>query len=307
MKRPTYELLEASEHCARHGQYARDWQKAKISPSQMLMAGIHEGLATDSKDFGQSAGEKCYELAVQPGLDSKEYDIHSEVVHLCSIADVISTAVRKKEPWKPLGPVEVGEGYSWENDAYLDATGANLRRILCVSSWSDERHYGLCRSWGTMGTMCLSGLPMKICVAVLGTHRDGRYHGPWSKGLLHPANKKLRFRKKTDGKFKDTFIPVWREDRAEIKTIEWLDSMLTDGVLQDSLILIDIPLPEHKVQKEIRELARKKLQEIYKTRELPDKQYSTCFWPVPCIFKNPCHSDQEVSGRFGFIRTDQLA
>ena len=304
-ERPTYELLEHFEHCHREGIYARDWQKSKITPAQMLAEGIKEGLTVDSPNYGQMAGEHCFELAVNPGLDSKEYDLHSETIHICSLSDVISSAIRKKEPWKPLGAIEVGEGGRWENDAYLDDTGC-LRRVLCVSSWSDERHYGLCRSWGTLGTMCLAGRPMKIAVAVLGQHKDGRYHGPWSKGLLHPANKKLRFRKKTEGKFKDTYIPVWREDRAEISTNEWLDSMLTDGVLQDSLILIDIPLPSHEVQKEIRDLAARKLKTIYATRDLPEKQYSTCFWPVPCIFKNPCHSDQAVSGRFGFVRLDSI-
>ena len=305
MERPTFELLEHYESCHREGIYARDWQKAKLFPSQMLAAGIHEGLTTDAKDWGQAAGERCFELAVQPGLDSKQFDLHSETVHICALADIISSAIRKKEQWKPLRAVEVGQGQRWENDAYLDDTGC-LRRVLCVSGWSDERHYAACRSWGSLGTMCLAGRPMKIAVAVLGQHRDGRYHGPWSKGLLHPANKKIRFRKKTEGKFKDTWIPMWREDRAEISTTEWLEAMLTDGVLQDSLILIDIPLPEHKVQKEIQELAAKKLKIIQETTTLPDKQLSTCFFPIPCQFKGPCHSDQPVSGRFGFVRIDSI-
>ena len=148
---------------------------------------------------------------------------------------------------------------------------------------------------------------MKVAVAVLGQHRAGRYHGPWSKSLLHPISKKPRFRKQTGGKFKESWISVWREDRAEISTTEWLDAMLADGILQDSLILIDVPLPDRKVQKEIEELAKRKLETIYKTKELPEKQYSTCFWPVPCQFKGPCHTDQPVSGRFGFVRIDQIS
>ena len=242
----------------------------------MLAEGIREGLTTDSKDYGQSAGEKCFELAVQPGLDSKEYDLHSETIHICSIADILSVSLRKKEPWKPLEAVEVGNGGRWENDAYLDSTGS-LRRVLCVSSWSDDRHYSLCRSWGTLGTMCLSGRPMKIAVAVLGQRREGRYHGPWSKSLLHPISKKPRFRKQTGGKFKESWISVWREDRAEISTTEWLDAMLADGILQDSLILIDIPLPDRKVQKEIEELAAKKLQAIYEAKSLPEQNSARAF------------------------------
>ena len=82
--------------------------------------------------------------------------------------------------------------------------------------------------------------------------------------------------------------------------------MLTDGVLQDHLILIDVPMPELKVQREIRDLAVSKLDGIYQTKALPDKNLSTCFWPTKCQFIGPCHSDQPVSGRFGFVRVDSI-
>lgn len=281
--------------------------KAKLSSSQMLAEGIREGLTTStSKNWGQLAGERCYELAVTPGLDSKQHDIHSEVVHLCSIADIVSSVVRKKEPWIPLGALEVGEGLRWENDAYLEPSGEGLRRILCVGSWNEDRHYAVCHSWGTLGTMCLAGMSMKVGVVLLGQHRDGRYHGPWSKGLLHPVNKKIRFRKKTEGRFKDSWIPVWREDRDDLSTKEWLSAMLDDGVLESSLLLIDIPLPDSKVQKEIRDRAARQLKRIYETQQLAEKQLSTCFWPRPCEFQKCCHSDMEPNGRYGFVRINGI-
>lgn len=305
---PTHELIEHYEHCRREGIFARDWYKYKLTPQQMLAEGIREGLTSPRQDFYQAAGEKCFELAVQPGLDSKQFDLHAEVVHLCAMADVISAALRKEGPWTPVEPIEVGNGFIWESDAYLEASGDALRRVICVSSWSDDRHYSLCRSWGSLGPVCLHNLPMKIAVVLMGSHRDGRYHSHWSKAVLHPVSKKLRFRRK-GGKgegFKESWTPIFREDRDEISTQTWLQSMLDDGVLQDSLILIDLPVPESKARQEIIDLASRRLDQIDRTETLPDRQLSTCDWPTPCIFRSPCHRGDMPSGKYGFIRVDQL-
>ena len=131
--RPTHELIETYEHCRRAGIYSRDFEKCKLTPQQMLMEGIREGLTVSRSDFWQAAGERCFELAVQPGLDSKQFDLHAEVVHLCALSDVLSAALRKGEPWKPVEPIEVGNGSIWESDAFLDPSGDSLRRIVCVS------------------------------------------------------------------------------------------------------------------------------------------------------------------------------
>lgn len=305
--RPTHELIEPFERCNRLGIFNRDWIRNKISPAQMLAVGIREGLVSQRPDFNQAAGEKVFELASTHQIDSKQLDLHSEVVHLCSIVDVVSLALRKKGPWSPVEPIEMGNGHVWRSDAFLDDSGDYLRRVLCISSpWSDERHYSLCHGWPTLGTISANELPMKIGVVLLGQHRDGRYHSPWSKAVMHPANKKLRFRKKTEGKFKESWLPIWREDRDEIDTSTWMDAMFADGVLQDSLILIDVPVPESKVRNDILKLAQRKLTTIYGTKTLPDKNLSTCFFPTRCPFAGPCLTDQEPSGRFGLVRINEI-
>lgn len=303
---PTCELLDHFEHCHREGIYARDWRKGKLTTHQLLMEGIREGLITSRSDYGQRAGERCFEIAANPGFESKQHDLHGEAVHLCSLSDIISSAIRRKEPWKEAPPVELGEGHIWESDCFLDPSGDSLRRVIAVSSWNDDRHFSTCRGWGTMGSMCAYGLPMKLCVVLLGQHRDGRYHSFWAKGSLHPVSKQLRFRKKTEGKFKESWSQIWREDRDEITTSDWLNAMLGDGVLQDSLILVDVPLPDPQVQKTIRELAIRKLEEIYSSKSLPDQQLSTCFWPTRCTYISPCHKDEPPSGRFGFVRINEI-
>ena len=250
--------------------------------------------------------ERCFELAVQPGLDSKQYDLHAEVVHLCALSDILSAALRKNDPWKPVEPIEVGNGSLWESDAYLEASGEALRRVICVSSWSDDRSFSLCRSWGSLGTVCLYGLPLKIAVCMIGAHREGRYHSHWTKAVLHPVNKKLRFRKKVEGKFKESWVSIYREDRDEISTQAWLQAMLDDGVLQDSTFVVDLPVPEKAARRRIVDLAAQRLEEIYRTETLPPQQLSTCDFPIPCIFRNPCHSGNSPSGKYGFVPVESL-
>lgn len=270
----------------------------------MLMEGIMEGLTIDRKDFFQAAGEKCYELAIEPGLDSKQYDLHSEVVHICALSDILSAALRKGEAWKTVETIEVGNGSMWDSDAFLDPSGDALRRVMCVSSWSDDRSYSLCRSWGSLGTVCLHNLPMRIAVCMIGSHREGRYHSHWTKGNLHPVNKKLRFRKRTEKGtgFKDSWISVSREDRDEISTQVWLQAMLDDGVLQDSTFVVDLPVPELQARQEINDLASRRLDEIYNTKTLPEKQLSTCDWPTVCNCRGFCHSGNNPSGKYGFVK-----
>ena len=308
MERPTHKLIEHYEHCHREGIFARDWERYKLMPQEMLMSGVREGMTVSRSDFWQAAGEKCFELAVEPGLDSKQHDLHAEVVHLCALSDVLSAAIRKGEPWKPVEPIEVGNGSIWDSDAFLDPSGEALRRIVCVSSWSDDRSYSLCRSWGSLGSVCLYEMPMKIAVCMIGAHREGRYHSHWTKAVLHPVSKKLRFRRK-NGKgegFKDSWTPIFREDRDEISTKTWLQSMLDDGVLQDSTFVIDLPVPEKSARKEIVELAARRLDQIYSTKDLPGKQLSTCDWPTVCSHRSHCHKNEPPSGRYGFVRVDQV-
>ena len=60
--RPTHELLEIYEKCRRAGIYSRDFERYKLTPQQMLMAGIREGLAVDRKDYWQAAGKDALSL-----------------------------------------------------------------------------------------------------------------------------------------------------------------------------------------------------------------------------------------------------
>jgi hypothetical protein len=296
------ESLSGFERCGRIPYWGRDWKFRKLKPVEMIEAGVRAGLTESVRsDWGEVAGETVYGLGSNPGVDSKQYDQHSEVVHLSCIADIVTSAIRKpdSEPWTPAPPLD-----GWESGCYISPNRSYLRRVVFATSWSADRHYSLCRSWESLAETCFHKLPMQMVVVHLGSHREGKYHSYWSHGLRHPANKVLRFRKRqnTAEPFKESWIEVWREDYDDISTHDWLQAMLGDGVLEDCLKRYDIPVPREEARQRIVDLARKKLAIMRGTTELPDQCMSVCDWPVPCAFRAPCHAQQEPGPAYGFIK-----
>jgi hypothetical protein len=296
------ELLSGYERCPRIPYWGKDWKLRKLKPVEMLEAGIRAGLMELTRsDYGECAGEEVYGLGSDPGIESKQYDQHSEVVHLACIADIVTSAIRKagSDPWVLAPPLD-----GWQSGCYISPNRNYLRRIVLVTSWNDDRHYSLCRSWETLAETCFHKLPMQMVVVHLGRHLEGKFHSYWSHGLRHPANKVLRFRKRVNvaEPFKESWTEVWREDFDDISTHDWLQAMLEDRVLEDCLKRYDIPGPRDEARERIITLARKKLDIIRRTTELPDQNYSTCDWPSACNFRSPCHAQQEPGPAYGFVR-----
>jgi hypothetical protein len=279
--------------------WMRSWQQYKMDDIQMLQAGIRIGvMEMERKDWGQVAGEQVYALGLEPGLETNYFNVHDQVVHLASIADIVTTAIRKQQekPWGIPPPVLLGkQGLQWNSSAYIDPSGSHLRRIVLVSNWSDERHYSEARSYFSLGEVCAYGLPMQQVVIVLGQNRSGKRHSAWTKGFRHPRNKKLRFRKKNDVTvpFNSNWDKVWREDFSDISTHDWLQAMLDDGVLQDHCFTVQIDVPIQITRKHILDLMMRKLEAIEKLNTLPDEQMTGCDWPYKCQFRKPCHSGGE--------------
>jgi hypothetical protein len=289
----TAEMLTAFETCPRQAWWRREWERTKMGATQMLQAGVCAAmLEAERKDWGEVAGETVYALGAEPGLLTEHYDVHSEVIHLAAIADVVASAVRPPGslPW--LVPESLD---GWEPSCFLSPDGLHLRRIVFASSWNDDRHYSVCRSWPSLGPVSYYKMPMQIAVVILGQHRGGKYFSSWSRGLLHPMNKKLRFRKKRDiaAGFKASWEEVWREDHAEISTEQWLQAMLEDGALADACFSVDIAVPEKPARDRIVDMAKRKLDRVAALTELPDPQLTGCDWPAPCIFRDPCHAGRE--------------
>lgn len=296
----TAEILDGFERCARIPWWERDWVKNRLTPQDMLEIGLKAGLTAASGDYGMEAGETLFALGATRQIESKQHDLHAQVVHLASIADIVTTAIRKPadEPWGVPEPLE-----RWESECFLSPDGSHLRRVIFVTSWSDDRHYSLCRSWGALGEVCQYNLPLQLVVVMLGKHEEGRFRSFWTRALRHPVNKQVRFRKKQNigAGFKGSWDEVWREDHDEYTTQEWLEAMLKDDVLRDVLFKIDVAVPDKVSRNRIVDLADRKMDKVERIKVLPDQNLSTCDWPVPCAHRKHCHAGEEPSGRYGFL------
>ena len=303
-------LLSNYEPCNRRGVWSRDWERIKIDLNELLQAGIAEGMTSSRPDFNEAAGERIMEISAAREIVSDQFDLYSQVIHHCAIADIVSMAVRKatERPWGLPEPVELPGGQTWHSEAFLSPDGQYLRRVALTTNWNDDKHYSFARSWWSLGEVAVFGLPMQQATIILGQSRGGKRHGAWSHGLRHPVSKQLRFRKRNDkaNPFKSTWIEVWREDHDDISTSDWLNAMIGDGVLADVAFNVDIPVPEKAARQRIVDLASRRLDEIWRTTELPLPQLSTCDWPQVCIHRGHCHKGEMPSGKYGFVRVDQL-
>lgn len=264
----------------------------------MFHAAVRQALTEDVPDPGQSAGELMISLATNPGLDyPHSVNLYRCVINHAAIADLVVTAIRQNgERWVPL-EFPCGQANGWNTSALMSPDGSHLRRFLAVSHWSDDRESYERMSWYVYGEIAHFGMPMQMAVAVIGPMTGGRRHSHWAKALLHPSHSELRFRLRRRSKvegFAESWQVVYREEHDEIARERWLASMHMDEVLNESLFVVNIPVPEESERATIRELAKRQLERLHAITALPEKQLTTCNNPLhPCPFRACCWSQPE--------------
>jgi hypothetical protein len=301
-------LLADLESCQRRGYYSRDWLPRRLHPTELTRQAIYEALCSEG-DAGTAAGDGAMALCANVGLDLKEtghlYDIG---LHHAAIADLVATWLHNRVP-SPIGvPADGGVGnHVWESSCLCQPAEARLVRLVLVDHFSDERTLAESRSWYTVGEVAVYDVPMDVYLVSLGSSRGGKRHSAWSKALLHPRNRQVRFKKqanKAEG-FKESWIQVWREEHAEITRENWLRAMELDGVLQDLTTSFTVePLSPYRRAETLGVIARK-ADQIAKLEELPDPSYSACSFPRPCPFATVCFAPVRVTPeQLAFRRRD---
>jgi hypothetical protein len=307
----TAELLTYYETCERKGVWSRDWTFGRLGPTALLHQAISDALLDrENEDHGRYAGERLMELVHDFGIETRNHSPYEVATHHACLADILTTHLRKgtESPWERPPVVEIASGVTWETSAFLEPSGEKLRRVILVDHWGEDRNYSELHSWYTLGEMAVYRMPMTEVVLALGASRDGKRHSPWTKGLLHPRNKKLRFRRIKRTKFEgftETWIPIWREDYDQIARETWLAGMEEDDVLQDLCFLVDVPMQPKSVLDKFREMACRKLEQLYKRERLPGGSLSVCddVRQGPCPFQKCCYSVPEgLPENTGFIR-----
>lgn len=290
------DILTSYELCRRRGHWARKWEKHRLTSIDMVRRAVTAALLVDEHDNpGEYAGEEVVTLASERGLDADHTNLYRSVMNHAAIADMIATAIRQPtdRAWTVAAPSP-----GWRGSAMLDPDGSKLRRFLPCSTWNPERQEHEIRSWYGIGEVCMLNMPMQMVVVNLGPMSGGRRHSPWAKALLHPQHSSLRFRKRSRGTidgFKETWIPIFREEHDEIDRDRWYQAMIEDEVLKELLFVVDIPVPGELEAGLIRDMARRKLDAARRVTELPDKQLSTCDGPLaPCPFRGCCWAAPEM-------------
>jgi hypothetical protein len=286
------EAITAFERCERYGYYSKRWTPHKVTPTRAVQLAVTQALVEPHDNPGENAGDILMGLAANPGLETTAFDVYTSAVNHAAIADIVTTAIGVS--WKLLE----SEGNFWHSSALIAPDGRFLRRFLPCSTWNDTRKYSEIYSWFGLGEVAHYGLPMQLVVANIGQNIDGRRHGPWSRGLFHPNGAKLRFKRRgRGGEFAgEKWDSIWREELDRISREQWLQAMLDDGVLQESLFVVTIPVPPEEECRKIKERAQVKLEQVSKLTTLPDKQFATCFDPVqPCSFRGCCHAQPELT------------
>lgn len=295
----TASQLNNDDRCRRLAYLAERWQSPAIRPTELLYSAIEAGLASPGETPWDEAEQKAMDLAVDRGVDSNQTDLLGQAEHLSSLASFITYILRPEGPWKRPEPIALPDGTLWHPGAFLSPTESHLRRVVLCSRWDAYRQVEEEHTWATLEG-AIYGVPMDLMVVVLGPERDGRRHGPLSKGWTHPMSKQLRFRKRDGAGFDGNWQKVWRE-QSEFSRETWLDTLVEDGVLSD-VVLVHTVQPER--EEEMRSLAMKKMERIRETRELPEESPSQCFDKVrPCAFRSVCPRGLEPSPATGFMPT----
>jgi len=302
------ELMTAYELCGIRGYYLRDYESPNMHPTEMMRRAIAFALTQDDGVPGELAGEEVIRLASQYYLDvkdqSRSYDI---ALHHACLADIVTTWLVREFPgrWRLPADKVVGN-LSWDSVSLVTAN-SELFRVILVDHLSDDRTAAESRSWYTLGDVAVYNRPMFLMFISLGNSQGGKRHSAWSKGLLHPRNRKVRFRPRQSkvAGFKESWQKIWREDHAQISREEWLSAMDDDGVINDLTFRAHVDVIESERRQHLLSLLQRRSTQLASLTSLPDPSYSACDWPRPCPLRGVCFAPVEVTpADLGFLKRE---
>ena len=264
----------------------------------MLSRGVDHGLRSELNDPGKAAGDEVMRLCLSRPIETENSDLLGMAEHTSALAEIIVWILRTGKPWQHPAPIKLGSE-TWNPSCWAIPEG--LRRIVLCDRWDDRRALREMRDWQTLEG-AIYGLPVTIIAVVLGAMRNGRRHGPLSKGWLHPQSQGLRFRKRDGTGFDGNWQPVFRED-FEGSREDWIEAMSADDLMSETFVIH--PAVEFDAQEleKIRELSLSKLAQVHANGTEAIRNLSRCFDSLhPCEFRFPCAYFKEPSELNGFVK-----
>lgn len=296
------DLLQRDDRCQRSAHYSLNWDSPRLTPNEVLRRAVDEGLVSFEDDPGDLAGSRVMELFSMRQIETKQCQLYDLGLHFATLADILVTVLRKKMTYERPEDGVIGN-HAWTSGAWLDGDGTRLRVLRIVDRMTEERLASEKHSWSVIGEHAAYGMPVTMTVVVIGQQRDGKHLSPWARGYLHTVGtQNLRFRKRDgSGLAGAGWKSVYREEADHLSRDKWIDSMQADGVMQDVMFDVDIPLLPKEALAKIKNLAEKKLNRIHSVKETPELSPSQCDWPTPCGYRLACWQFQKPSERLGFL------
>lgn len=289
---PSAALLNSLDICPKQAQLATRLEREALSFHQLLTRGVEHGLQCDSDDPGKSASDEVMRLALSRPIETEQSDLLGLAEHCSALAEIIVWCLRTGPAWRH--PATLGD---WTPSCFTVPGG--LRRVVLCDRWDERRALQEMRDWRTLEG-ALYGLPVTIVAVVLGSMREGRRHGPLTKGWLHPRSQELRFRKRDGGGFDGNWEPIFRE-RYEGTREEWVEAMNADGLSTETFAIQPAVEFSPDETSPIREIAAAGLFALRSTQA--NRALSRCFEAVhPCQYRFPCAYFKEPEELKGFVK-----
>jgi hypothetical protein len=279
------QILDTYDRCERRFAFSQAYEPKIISPLAVLYAAVEAALVDDDPE--QAAKDETMRIASTHDIILTEINAFVTTRHLGYLAAIIAVALRGR-----FGAFRaVPETAGWHSGLF-EAESGKRHRIELVSHFDDDRLRAAAHSWRVVGELAALQKPLTLTAVVIGPQRGGRRHSEWAKGLLHPANKQLRFAPRNNKKtgFNDGWNKVWREQET-ISTERWLQQMSDDGVIDQLIVSRDIA---YRADDNRMLAARREMDDISKLMQsassLSPMRRSSCDEWGGCCWQSACYS-----------------
>lgn len=276
---------ETFERCPRLYRWQKDYPGGRVKPLECLYVGLEAGLE------GKDPRNAVMTLAASPGIDIEGVETYSIAVHLAKLAEILTLYL-------------LGKDKKWERNGQVWEAGGDIRRVVLVDRWSEQRKMEEIRSWRTVAEVCRHDRPMLLNMIVIGSTVDQRRVSPWTRGYAHPKNGGLRFKKKDGESLGPGWETVWRE-RWPGDVNRWMGVMQRDRIFDDLVHTVRLSVPQRR-DEYMADMERME-GEMRRLPANPPMRRSGCYRFSPCQFVNVCHLlEPKTPAECGWVSLDSV-
>lgn len=277
--------FETLERCPRKLAWERQYPGGRVKPLECLYVGLEAGLK------GKDPRNAIMTLAASPGLDVEGVETYSLAHHYAKLAEILTLYL-------------LGKDKKWERNGQVWESGGDIRRVVLVDRWSEQRKMEEIRSWRTVAEVCRHDRPMLLNMIVIGSTVDQKRVSPWTRGYSHPKNGGLRFKKKDGESLGAGWEQVWRE-RWTGDVNRWLGVMQRDKIFDDLVHTVRLSVP-HRRDEFMADMERME-QMMRELPANPPMNRGGCYRFSPCGFVGVCHApERKTPAECGWVSLDAV-